>query len=127
VDCAWPRRCSSSADSVGEVAGRVHVERERGTSSIRTGTPASSASATWRVRLSGPKLGSIASGGQSTSALVPVPWRSGTIETPGPLGDRGRRGRRAAGAACRPARARRARSRGERVPDADLRGLRLAA
>ncbi len=30
----------------------------------------------------GPKLGSIASGGLSSSAFVPSPWRSGTITTP---------------------------------------------
>ncbi len=31
-----------------------------------------------------PKLGSITSGGVSSSAFVPVPWRSGTITTSGP-------------------------------------------
>ena len=36
---------------------------------------------TWRWRLPGAEAGSNASGGVSSSALVPVPWRSGTIST----------------------------------------------
>ena len=35
------------------------------------------ASSRWRSQLPGPKLGSIASGGASSSPFVPVPWRSG--------------------------------------------------
>ena len=53
-----------------------------GACSTAQGTPAASAAAACRSQLPGPKLGSIASGGLSSSALVPVPWRSGTITTP---------------------------------------------
>ena len=43
------------------------------------GMPASRAAATWRAQLPSPKAGAIAPGGASARALVPVPWRSGTI------------------------------------------------
>ena len=56
-----------------------------------------------------PKLGAIASGGRSRSALVPVPWRSGTISAPSDSSCRGRGqlvdARRGRAAGCRPARA----------------------
>ena len=60
----------------------------------RTVAPASCARRSWRARLPSPKLGSITSGGVSSSALVPVPWRSGTITTSGPSDEHRGRARR---------------------------------
>ena len=49
------------------------------------------ARSTWRSQLPGPNAGPIASGGHSTSALVPVPCRSGTTATrPGRCASEGR-------------------------------------
>src|SRR5215207_2841729 len=73
VDGAWPRRASSAAASSARSAGVSTSSVRPGISSTRCGTRAAAAAATWRARLSGPKLGPIASGGDSTSALVPVP------------------------------------------------------
>ena len=62
-------------------AGVSRSSASEGSASTANGTPASRAAATWRSRLPGPKAGRIASGGESTRALVPVPWRSGTTAT----------------------------------------------
>ena len=48
----------------------------------RTVAPADAARETWRANESGPNAGASTSGGVSSSAFVPVPWRSGTITTP---------------------------------------------
>ena len=45
-------------------------------------SPAACARAAWRANEPGPNEGSITPGGESSSALVPAPWRSGTITTP---------------------------------------------
>ena len=69
-----------------EVLARVDVEQQRGRALDSIAGAGCRASAVWRSQLSGPKLGGIASGGVSSSPLVPVPWRSGTITTAGASG-----------------------------------------
>jgi hypothetical protein len=51
--------------------------------STTQGSPASAAREACRSQLPGPKAGAIASGGVSSSPLVPVPWRSASTTTPG--------------------------------------------
>ena len=75
------RRDSSSRVRATTSAGVSRSSPSEASSSTAKGTPASRAAATWRAQLPSPKAGTIASGGLSTSALVPVPWRSGTIAT----------------------------------------------
>ena len=79
----------------------------------RTGARPRARAATWRSQLPGPNAGAIASGGDSTSALVPVPWRSGMIarERSGTPRQQARRARAGRAAGSRPAAARRSRRR----------------
>src|SRR3954447_25172793 len=81
VWAAPPVRASSAARRTARSSIVSMSSASEGGSAIRHSAPASRASCSWRARLSGPKLGAIASGGQSTSALVPVPCRSGTTVT----------------------------------------------
>ncbi len=52
-----------------------------GTATVRTSSPAACAFCSWRARLPGPKAGPNTPGGEISRALVPLPWRSGTIVT----------------------------------------------
>ena len=54
-----------------------------GSRPTRTVAPAAWASAACRAKEPGPKAGVSTVGGSSRSALVPEPWRSGTMTTPG--------------------------------------------
>ena len=111
---ACPAAELERADQLGQVLGRVHVEHQRGQRARPTQLEARVARRrrAWRARLPGPKLGSIASGGASSRALVPVQWRSGTIATgPAPRVQQLRPARPGRAAACRPAPAARGRSR----------------
>ena len=62
--------------------------------------PAVAAPSSCRARLPGPKEGPITSGGVRTSALVPSPWRSGTITTEGPRRPCARRSARSVGSSA---------------------------
>ena len=67
-----------------EVLGRVDVERQRGHLDHLRGD--AGGRARWpggAAQLPGPNDGASASGGVSSSAFVPVPWRSGTISADG--------------------------------------------
>src|SRR3954471_7272245 len=81
VWAAPPVRASSAARRAARSSSVSTSRASDGGSAIRHSAPASRASCSWRLRLPSPKLGPIASGGQRTSAFVPVPWRSGTIVT----------------------------------------------
>ena len=114
--CARRRRAPRvrRSRSATRSAGGVDVEPERLDLDHVVGDAGVAAAASWRARLSGPKAGSIASGGDSRRALVPVPWRSGTITASGaaPRGRRSaRRGRPGRARASRPGRAGRGRGR----------------
>ena len=75
-----------------QVVGGVEVEGERGELARPAAPPPPRrASSRWRSRLPGPKAGPIASGGASSSPLVPVPWRSGTTPATGAAAPRGPR------------------------------------
>ena len=82
--CGRRRRSSRRAPSAARRGPRACRCRAPATAPARPRPqrPAASASATWRSQLSGPNDGAITSGGVSSSALVPVPWRSGTTTTP---------------------------------------------
>ena len=91
-----PARVGRAAAAVGErLAQRRRGRRRVSTSSASVstcstshGTPAACREpARGGARLSGPKAGSMTSGGVSSSAFVPLPWRSGTIDDRG-LDDR---------------------------------------
>ena len=85
--CAPRRRCARRARRAGP-RGRRRCRRRARASAARPRASARRwrlAACSWRSRLPGPKLGPMASGGASSSALVPVPWRSGTMTTSGAL------------------------------------------
>ena len=83
VCAAPPVRASSAARRTARSSAvSTSSTSERG-SATRQRAPLAPAACSWRSRLPGPKLGAIASGGVSSSALVPVPWRSGTIDDVG--------------------------------------------
>ena len=131
VEGAWPRRPVERRGEQLEVRAGVHVERQRRHRLDRAGRPRPPrASLTWRSRLPGPKPGSIASGGLSSSALVPSPWRSGPRSRPScsSLAQAQQPGHLAGLHQRRVARApaARARSRAPRVADPDQRRRRLA-
>ena len=82
--CAGRRpaaRRARRAARAGRRACRRRVPSER-TSATRTTVSAACARAAWRAKEPGPNEGAITAGGESSSALVPEPWRSGTITTP---------------------------------------------
>src|SRR3954447_16709842 len=81
VRLARPGCFSNSLVSAITSAGVSRSSSIEGSSSTPKGTPAWRAASTWRMRLPSPKAGTIASGGLSSRALVPVPWRSGTTPT----------------------------------------------
>ena len=64
-----------------EVLGRVEVERERRRRPRRARAPARRRGHAWPARLSPPNARSMTSGGPSSRAFVPRPWRSGTRTT----------------------------------------------
>ncbi len=78
------RRPRSRRGERREVVRRVDVEGKRRHVDDAHPHAGRAPSAAWRAHEPGPNDGSITDGGSSTSALVPVPWRSGTIVSPGP-------------------------------------------
>ena len=72
---AWRRAARSSGVSTSRLSD--------GRSQTLTAAPAAAALAAWRASEPAPNEGATASGGVSSSAFVPLPWRSGTIITDG--------------------------------------------
>ena len=66
-----------------QVLGRVDVEAERTSQTSVKAASADEASQAWPARESPPNAGSMTSGGSSSRAFVPLPWRSGTRTTDG--------------------------------------------
>ena len=76
---ARPARARSAARSAGVSTSRP----SDGSSDTLTSAPAARARAAWRANEPAPNDGGMTCGGSSSSALVPLPWRSGTMTTCG--------------------------------------------
>src|ERR1019366_6836850 len=76
-------RRDSAVRSAARSSGVSMSSSRPGSGSTCQAAPALLARRRWRSKLPGPKAGSITSGGVSSSALVPLPWRSATIVTAG--------------------------------------------